>query len=477
MLRQKADETDEAKQSDEVPEQVALVGCTCSSVFGFGANSAALSRLGCGGPHGHGHEEQREYRSPGHWHPPSLVQALAQAASDLFKDGVPTSNKASTQSSTFTGVTIDVALATGTAARQVWAMLFYWIVFAAFAIGALTYQIQWAIVGSPAELAKQPLALLKLTGIALIVIVGLRYQTGGDWNNYRVAFEDIIRKDFWSAIETSGQEPGYAVLNWIAGQFDVGIWLVNLICAVPFSWGLIKLCKQQPNPWLSLLVAWPFLIIVVGMGFTRQGVAGGFLLAGIADYIERQKLDRCLLLILVGSLFHKTVLVFAPVLYLAGSRNKFVSFGLVVVAGAIAYFTFSDAANTYRAGYVNARYEAAGAQVRVLMNILPALLLLVTRNRFYRTPEERNVWRTFAWLALAAGLALPIIRSSVIVDRLGMYLIPIQMFALGRMPVVFHKDPQWRMLVIACMGAVMFTWFTYGHYSAGWVPYRTYLFG
>jgi hypothetical protein len=98
MLRQKADETHEAKQSDEIPEQVALVGGACNSISGLGADSATLCRLGCCGPGGHGHEEQREYHSPGHWHPPSLIQALGQAATGLSKVGVPTSNKASTQS-------------------------------------------------------------------------------------------------------------------------------------------------------------------------------------------------------------------------------------------------------------------------------------------------------------------------------------------------------------------------------------------
>ncbi len=42
--------------------------------------------------------------------------------------------------------------------------------------------------------------------------------------------------------------------------------------------GLVQFCRKQPLPWLALAVAAPFIIIVVGMGYTRQSVALGFIL-------------------------------------------------------------------------------------------------------------------------------------------------------------------------------------------------------
>ena len=40
-----------------------------------------------------------------------------------------------------------------------------------------------------------------------------------------------------------------------------------------------------------------------------------------------------------------------------------------------------------------------------------------------RSEEEKAVWRTFAFLCIVAGLLLPFISSSVIIDRLAIYLI------------------------------------------------------
>src|SRR5690349_9809482 len=74
MLRQEADQADQPEQSDQIPDEVAGVGSARDTVLGLRAETAALfqilrrSRANC-----RGHQEQREYHSPTHWHPPSLI--------------------------------------------------------------------------------------------------------------------------------------------------------------------------------------------------------------------------------------------------------------------------------------------------------------------------------------------------------------------------------------------------------------------
>lgn len=358
--------------------------------------------------------------------------------------------------------------------------------FAAFAVAALVSR-SWASPAVPASAAaaewpvpRQPRSAMPLiVMVFLIVVIGLRYKVGGDWHNYELAYGNIQRLSLSEALGRLRQEPAYTIVNWIGAQVGAGLWFGNLMCAIPFCWGLMRICRQQPNPWLAVLVATPFLIIVVGMGFTRQGAALGFLMAGLADYIETRSLVRFVVYTLLGSLFHRTVLVFIPVILLAAGRNKIVSLALAVLAAGIAYATiFTGAAEYYQVGYLNGRFDAAGAKVRVLMNVLPALLLLVTKDRMYRSREEKVVWKTFAILSVAAGIGLLLVTSSVIVDRLAMYLIPIQLFVLARISFLSadpRSDTAWRALVIAYSAAVLFVWLNFGYYSAGWLPYRNYL--
>jgi hypothetical protein len=185
-------------------------------------------------------------------------------------------------------------------------------------------------------------------------------------------------------------------------------------------------------------------------------------------------------LTVAGAFFHRTVLVFVPIIVIATGRSKFASAFLGLLAVVLIYFTVvSSSIEYYQQGYLEGRYDAAGATVRVLMNILPAIILLVAKDRFYRSAREKVVWKTFAILALISGVALMLITSSVIVDRLGMYLIPLQMFVLGRLPLVASPNGQpsvaWRGAVAAYSAAVLYVWLTYGHYSAGWLPYRSFL--
>ena len=63
------------------------------------------------------------------------------------------------------------------------------------------------------------------------------------------------------------------MLNWLSIQMDWGILGVNLIGGAIFAFGLVAFCRRQPRPWLALAVAIPYLVIVVAMGYSRQGIA------------------------------------------------------------------------------------------------------------------------------------------------------------------------------------------------------------
>lgn len=365
-------------------------------------------------------------------------------------------------------------------------MLIYWIVFAGFALAAIVHRdVQPQFAFEPRSGAGREPPLIRsispeLVALMLIVLIGLRYHVGGDWDNYDLVFVRLGHQNLMDVLTYSRNELGYAFLNWLAWQFNAKIWFVNVVCAVPFSWGLMRLSKDQPNPWLSLVVATPFLIVVVGMGFTRQAAALGFLMLAIASFVRTGRLAPFIFYCLLGALFHRTVLVFIPIILLVASRRGVISYLLAGLAIFLAYVTvFASAVDLYSAGYVNADYDSAGAAVRVLMNVLPAAILLSSGDRFYRSVQEKVVWKTFAQLALVSAVALPLVSSSVIVDRLGMYLIPIQLFVFGRIQFVgtqsTRPDLTWAFLVIMYSASVLIVWLNYGHYAAGWIPYRNFL--
>ncbi|HEU4697107.1 MAG TPA: EpsG family protein [Sphingomicrobium sp.] len=365
-------------------------------------------------------------------------------------------------------------------------MIVYWLIFAIFAAGAISYASTVSrmgmlpVSGPMAAAISRRSVVLTVMGIALVVLIGLRYRVGGDWSNYLDIFRRLAPQELGAALAGSRQEPAYTFVNWLAARLGAGIWLVNLICAVPFTYGLLRLCRQQPNPWLAMLVATPFLIIVVGMGFTRQAAALGCLMVGISKIIDRRSPVEFVLWTLGGALFHQTVLVFIPVMFVTGVKNRFLSYLLLLASLAVGYYAvLPSALDQYGPGYLREQYNAAGANVRVLMDVVPAAIVLLSKGRFYWSAEEKAVWRTYAALCLLAGAALPFIHSSVVVDRLAMYLIPMQIFVYSRIGYCFGLIRRgwlaWTTAVIVYSAAVLFVWLNYAVNAWAWVPYQNYL--
>jgi hypothetical protein len=86
-------------------------------------------------------------------------------------------------------------------------------------------------------------------------------------------------------------------------------------------------------------------------------------------------------------------------------------------------------------------------------------------------------------LSAAAILAVPAVLlypSSTVVDRLGLYLLPVQCFVYARIPDALGKNPQQRLLfslgILLLYITVFFTFMNYGDHAQSWKPYRFYLF-
>src|SRR5438270_4872058 len=170
-------------------------------------------------------------------------------------------------------------------------MLPYWILFGVFALAA-------AITGRQTEHRYSP--ALVAAALFLTIMVGLRYEVGGDWFAYRGMFKHIGLLDLPSAIRAS--DPAYAFIDWVAARNGWGLWAVNLVCAAIFTWGLLELCRDQPNTWLAVVIAIPYLVIVVAMGYDRQAAALGLIMAALPQYF-RGRLWRVALALVVAAAF------------------------------------------------------------------------------------------------------------------------------------------------------------------------------
>jgi len=369
-------------------------------------------------------------------------------------------------------------------------MLPYWLLFLMFAVGALqtrgslTPRAEWfGGSGSPYPGARSvgtsssPLLFAAVTFTAFLI--GFRYQVGADWIPYELTFIDISYLDFWTALSYS--DISYGLLNWLAHAAGLEIWIVNLVCAALFCFGLIRFAKAQPNPWLAIVVAVPYFVIGVGMGYTRQAVAIAFTMCALVS-ISRNSFLKFLMWMALAATFHRTAVVLVPIVAVSYARSRFQSIVLGLIAALIGYYVLlaGATANRYSAGYIDAVYEAQGAGVRLAMNVLPAFLLLANLDKFNLNPTERSVWRNLSLVAIVMFGVYFLISSSVIVDRLGLYLIPVQLFVLSRLPLAMGKPGQPSagvlLLVLGYSALVQFVWLNFANHAGYWLPYKVYPF-
>jgi hypothetical protein len=349
-------------------------------------------------------------------------------------------------------------------------MLLYWLLFALFATGAMFS------TGHDMGRPRQPVSLIPLAAIFIIVMVGLRYQVGADWRSYEFMFS-FAGYASWTRVIEHG-DPGYQTLNWLVQRADYKIWLVNLICAIIFTWGLIRLARTQPLPWLAVVVAIPYLVIVVAMGYSRQAVAIGVIMAGLAALANGASLVRFAAYVAVAALFHKTAVVVLPLLVFTSERNRFLN-ALAGVAGFVLLYDvfLADDVDQLVKSYVDVEYSSQGAAIRVAMNLVPAFIMLVFGRRLSLSSAEVRVWRAFSWTSFGLLVLLILTPSSTAVDRIALYMLPLQLIVLPRTVGLFKSPLVGKLLVIAYAGAIQFTWLNFATHATYWVPYHFFPFG
>lgn len=345
-------------------------------------------------------------------------------------------------------------------------MLVYWLLFGYFAAGTLLSQRQtpWR---SPTPIA------LMLGAVMICLAIGLRYQVGADWSTYKLLFSFASHAHLGRVLRIG--DPGYQLVNWWINRIGLEIWGVNLVCAIIFTWGLFRFARAQPDPWLAFVVAVPYLVIVVAMGYTRQAVAIGILMAGLAAIERGASVLRFAIYVAAAALFHKTTVVVLPLVIFARRRNRFLN-AIAGIASCILLYDLLLATSVegYVRNYIEAEYSSQGAAIRVAMNFVPAVLLLIFRKRLRFDEDEANVWRFFSLASLLMPVLLLILPSSTAVDRMSLYLIPLQIAVLPRIQYLFKAHLAGRAVIIFYSIAVMFTWLNFAAHARFWVPYHFY---
>jgi EpsG family len=312
--------------------------------------------------------------------------------------------------------------------------------------------------------------------VVLMLLIGYRYQVGGDWGNYQ---RDLANTDFGSINQVFAQgDPGYDLLEWLSVQNGWGIFGVNFIGGLIFSFGLAVFCRNLPRPWLALAIAMPYLVIVVAMGYTRQGIAIGLAMVGLVE-LEHESILGFVFWVSLGAAFHKSAVMLLPIAALAATRRRVWTVVWVSVVVVVAYLLLLEkSTDTLYTSYVETEMQSQGALVRLLMNVVPALVLLRWRHRFEMNLPQMRLWWWMAILSLVLMAMYFITPASTALDRIALYMLPLQLAVFAYLPEVFggggRRNTGFVLTLLFYYAAVQFTWLNYAANAYAWLPYRFY---
>lgn len=306
------------------------------------------------------------------------------------------------------------------------------------------------------------------------ILIGLRYDVGTDWVNYLRVVNLLHYTGFSGAL--GYKDPGFGIVTWLSVRLGFGIYGADMVSGMVLMLGIWQFARRQPDAWLSVTAAIPYLVIVVGMGYVRQAAAIGFILVAITRFEDR-RYPSFMGWMVLAAVFHAPSVCILPLAGIALTwerRELLIPIGLLTVI--IFLVLLSGRISRFYSVYIDADFSSSGAIIRLVMNAVPGVLFLLARKRFVGDPRSKLLWTFFALVTLSMLAIFPVFPSSTALDRMSLYFIPIQLMVFGRLPILFGRTPQGARLVsylsILYYGAALFVWLFYADNSHNWLPYQ-----
>lgn len=185
---------------------------------------------------------------------------------------------------------------------------------------------------------KRKKIFLVVTFLFLTILSAVRaYSVGNDTRQYYVFF-NIINKTEWSSYDTLRYEFGYFALNklcyYISTNPQVLLVITSILIIPAIGYFILK---NSDDVVMSTFIYITFNIFAADMSMVRQSIAISFFIIGL-EQLKEGKVIRYILIILIASLFHSSVLFLLLLIFLPGRKYSYRTYVFTIFLGAIAFF-------------------------------------------------------------------------------------------------------------------------------------------
>lgn len=236
----------------------------------------------------------------------------------------------------------------------------------------------------------------------LVVLAGLRYETGGDWQSYAEVF-DII-EPINEVIKGNGHvfanhqiEIGFRLLISITKFFSSNVQLLFFIVSFGCLTLLFKnLSVYSSYPQTSILIYYSVLYFFLDFVTIRQAISVMIFFFSIR-FIQNRNLLKYIALIVTASFFHLTALLLLPLYWIINKRfssNKVIIFFITInlvfllnikwmeaTLNLVLPFFLGPVATKITTYTAESALVGRGISIGFIINIIIFTLLMLTRSK------------------------------------------------------------------------------------------------
>lgn len=326
------------------------------------------------------------------------------------------------------------------------------------------------------------LPLWYFTFAVFVIFVGFRFEVGPDWEQYGYIHTTLAYQNFWEVV---GQpEPLSYLLFWVSERMGYHVFFSNLVAAIIMLLGVFSFARRTVNPWLAVVSATPYFVIVMGMSSVRQTMAAGIILFLFSRW-ERYSFIKRGAFILIAAMFHTSALVnnvFLVIKLNIALRYKLALGFLITMATlylSLGVSVYADNIAQYQQRYLDNHDimdESFGSIYHIAMIAVPAAIGFIYRRRLDENIHSVSLMN----FGLYASGVIFIMNffSSTVASRLTVYLYFVPMMVYPALVQTFGKRGQMPYIfgVIVFHMLILLAWFKLGNHAFAYNDYNNILF-
>jgi hypothetical protein len=318
--------------------------------------------------------------------------------------------------------------------------------------------------------------------IFLTLFAGTRMDVGCDFQAYYLRFQSLPPAETFQEV-LQRDEPGYWLMAYFVKSMDLDYVWLNFFGAAFFFACVGVFALRSPNAALFIALMFPILVVQLSMSGYRQMMAVGFLMLALVSFMDKKRW-LVMAFLLTGSIFHQSLVLFLPLVLAVGHQfsvwRVLVAFALLAP---VALLLSAERIDVYSNRYVEQIYgemESSGAVFRLGLLVLTAIVFEFYKSRMSQLfPKQYSMMRLFSLMSFAV---IPLVAiSTVVVHRLGYYILPVQLLTLSLLPYAIFPSLKsanfGQIFPLGVYAAYILVWFSFAnHADQCYVPYKSFLF-